>query len=335
MLEDGGPFGFQRLCPLHSIMIRRFLLSILGASLTALAFVAAAAPPLLSPSELEDRLAEPRTRVIDIREAKFFPSGHVPGAVNAPYAQWRGPASNPGELPDIGQLTELLQGLGLQPGSHAVIVSSGSDATDFGSAARVYWTLKVAGVQELSILDGGYRAWVADGQEIRYGPAKVERSAFRPQLDQRLIASRDEVAAAIEARKAALIDARPASFFRGENRHASAKVAGTLPGATNLPHDRWFKPGSSRFVSTQEARAIADSFKIEPGRDTLAFCNTGHWAATNWFAISEVLGQPNVKLYAGSMVDWTSAPKALPVEGPGRVGQLLVDLRIWTARTFN
>jgi thiosulfate/3-mercaptopyruvate sulfurtransferase len=67
----------------------------------------------------------------------------------------------------------------------------------------------------------------------------------------------------------------------------------------------------------------------------LSFCNTGHWAATNWFALSEVLGQPNVKLYAGSMVDWTNAPRALPVEGPGRVSQLLVDLRVWATKAFN
>ncbi|MBV9955924.1 MAG: hypothetical protein JOZ70_11825, partial [Pseudolabrys sp.] len=40
----------------------------------------------------------------------------------------------------------------------------------------------------------------------------------------------------------------------------------------------------------------------------LAYCNTGHWAATDWFVLHEVLGR-DVKLYSGSMVDWTSDPK--------------------------
>ncbi|MEC7558641.1 MAG: sulfurtransferase, partial [Pseudomonadota bacterium] len=35
-------------------------------------------------------------------------------------------------------------------------------------------------------------------------------------------------------------------------------------------------------------------------------CNTGHWAATNWFVLSEVLGRDDVKLYDGSMVEWTA-----------------------------
>jgi len=38
-----------------------------------------------------------------------------------------------------------------------VVVSSGKDVTDFGAAARVYWTLKVLGLKELSILNGGVR----------------------------------------------------------------------------------------------------------------------------------------------------------------------------------
>jgi thiosulfate/3-mercaptopyruvate sulfurtransferase len=311
-------------------------LSLLAALFVGLAvFSVEAAPPLLSPDELEPRLDDSRLRVVDIREAKFFPGGHVPGAINAPYAQWRGAASNPGELPDLQVLTELVQRLGLRADSHAVIVSNGSDASDFGSAARVYWTLKVLGIRELSILNGGYRAWVASGQEIRQGIANRERSDFRPQIDRSIVASRDEVAQAIEAQKAVLVDARPASFFRGESRHANARLAGTLPGASHLSHDRWFKPGTASFIPADEARSIAATLKLESGRDTLSFCNTGHWAATNWFALSEVLGQPNVKMYAGSMVDWTNAPRALPVEGPGRVSQLLVDLRVWATKAFN
>ena len=40
-----------------------------------------------------------------------------------------------------------------------VVVSSGADATDFGASARVYWTLKVLGLKELSVLNGGVKAW--------------------------------------------------------------------------------------------------------------------------------------------------------------------------------
>ena len=49
------------------------------------------------------------------------------------------------------------------PALIAAVVSSGADATDFGAAARVYWTLKVLGLKELSVLNGGVKAWAAAG----------------------------------------------------------------------------------------------------------------------------------------------------------------------------
>ncbi len=54
-----------------------------------------------------------------------------PNAVDAPYGQWRGPATNPGELPDHDKLVALLQSAGLERDTHAVVVSTGKDATDF------------------------------------------------------------------------------------------------------------------------------------------------------------------------------------------------------------
>ena len=41
----------------------------------------------------------------------------------------------------------------------------------------------------------------------------------------------------------------------------------------------------------------------------IAYCNTGHWAATDWFVLSAVLGRPDVRLYDGSMVEWTFNPR--------------------------
>ena len=296
---------------------------------------AMAAQPLLSPQELQARLADPQVRVIDIRDAKAYQAGHVPGAVNAPYGQWRGPASNPGELPALPKLTALVQSLGLTPSTHAVVVSSGADATDFGASARVYWTLKVLGLKELSVLNGGVKAWAQAGLAQNGDEVKVAASSYAPARDNSQVASREEMIQRVKAGDAVLIDARPANFFNGEVKAPAAKVAGTLPGAVNFQHDKWFAPGSSTFVPVSQARQIAASSPIDPAKQTVSFCNTGHWAATNWFAMSEVLGQKNVKLYAGSMADWTQDPNGLPVaNAPGRMGQLVQDAKAWADKTF-
>lgn len=310
----------------------------------ALAFVAAlaasasalAVPPLLSPAEVHALLGRPDVRLVDIRDKASYDDGHISGALWAPYASFRGPAANPGLLPPLPEITGRVQSLGLTSRTHAVIVSTGDDVTDFGAAARVYWTLKVAGLSELSILNGGMAAWTAAGLPQDKLPASAVASRYAPRIDQSLIATREQTLAAARGASAALVDARPAAFYAGETRHQAAKLPGTLKGAVNVEHASWFKPGSTAFVSADEAREIAAARSLDPARDTISFCNTGHWAATNWFAMSEVLGRKNVRLYAGSMVDATQASELPPMQNvPGRLGQLVIDWKLWLERTFD
>ncbi|GAB2704364.1 rhodanese-like domain-containing protein [Comamonas sediminis] len=295
-----------------------------------------AAQPLLSPAELasaQQGAAAPV--VIDIREPKLYAEGHIPGALNAPYSKWRGPATNPGELPDLPKLTALVQSLGLTPATHAVVVSTGADATDFGAMARVYWSLKVLGLKELSIVNGGMKTWVADGKPVSTEAPQVQASSYQPVLDESLIATRDQVRSHVDLSNAALVDSRPDAFYQGKTRAPAAKLSGTLPGAQQLDFNQWFVKGTAQFVDQATARQIAEKVSRKDGQDTVAFCNTGHWAATDWFGLSEMAGLPNVKLYAGSMVDWTQQPGAPAMENqPGRAESLAYDAKQWWQRKF-
>lgn len=309
--------------------MKKILVFALSLAAAGLSF---AAQPLLTPAELKPLLGNPSVRVIDIRDPKSYAGQHIPGAVNAPYGKWRGPATNPGELPELPKLTALVQSLGLTPATHAVVVSSGADSTDFGASARVYWTLKVLGLKELSILNGGVKGWAQAGLPQDNAAVTVAASTYAPQLDASLIASREQVAQKAANDSAVLVDARPADFFLGETRHQAAKLPGTLEGAVNVEHSRFFNGNSAVFVP-EKARQASSS--IDATKEAVAFCNTGHWAATGWFAMSEIAGHKNVKLYPGSMVDWTQDAKGLPMSNvPGRAKQLLIDARLWSERTF-
>ncbi|HAF55689.1 MAG TPA: sulfurtransferase, partial [Thauera sp.] len=133
-----------------------------GAQPAATATLTAPAP-LLQAADLKALLAQPGVRVLDIRADKDYAAGHIPGAVNTPYGKYRGPKENPGQLPSEAALTAVLQAAGVDRDTHVVVVHGGTDHTDFGAAARVYWTLKVGGLTRLSILDGGTQAWKTAG----------------------------------------------------------------------------------------------------------------------------------------------------------------------------
>jgi len=311
-------------------IVNRLLALLASLAFLLVAPLALAASPLVSPAELDALRGQAHVRVVDIRPADAYAAGHVPGAVSAPYGAWRGPAQNPGELPPLPRLTSLVQSLGLVPSTHVVVVSSGADSTDFGASARVYWTLRVLGLAELSILNGGMGAWKAAKLPLDTVATAVTPSAFTPTIDTRLVASRADVQAAIDHGSAKLVDARPPEYFAGATRHGAARQAGTLKGASSLPFSRWFDGDDATFVPSKAA-----AFAPAGEGPTISFCNTGHWAAINWFALSEVRGQKDVKLYPGSMVDWTQRPDPPPMDHvPNRAKQLWIDAKLWAERTF-
>jgi thiosulfate/3-mercaptopyruvate sulfurtransferase len=292
----------------------------------------AASEPLLTPVELAARLGQAQLRIIDIRDGKNdsgktpYEVGHIAGALSAPYSKWRGPKDNPGQLPSTEQLTPLVRSLGIDATTPVVVVYEGRDATDFGSAARVYWTLKAAGITQLAILNGGVRAWRAANLPLTTDVVPVPPSTYVVKLDQKLIATQDEVAQLTGKGDTVLLDGRPAAYFAGETRHTAAKAPGTLIGAKNVEHSVWFAKDSAALLPPADIQRIAREQGIESERPTASFCNTGHWAATNWFVLSEVLGHKDVSLYPESVVGWSQSD--LPMANvPNRLHQFWLQLK--------
>ncbi len=315
-------------------MLRRFFctLWLLAAALAG----AAHAAPLVSPAELQALLQQGPVRIVDVREPGAYALQHLPDAVSAPYfSRWRGPADNPGVVPPMATLTALVQELGLAPDTRTVLVYTGVDSTDFATAARAYWTLKSLGVRELSILHGGLIAWRAAGLPVSDRPATAPRSTWQPQFNPQWLATRDEVRRLIGQPGAVLVDSRPAPFYQGRIAQDAARARGTLPGAINLDSDLYFELGSAVLMDKASLGTEADAAHAEPGQQIVAFCNAGHWSATDWFVRTELLGQPNVKLYPGSVIDWSQAPQPLPMMNePGRLEKLRTMLLAWSHRNL-
>jgi len=285
--------------------------------------------PLITPAMLAARLDA--VRVLDIRD-DASDAAHIPGAVPAPYAWWRGPADDPGALLTLAQFTALLRRLGLTAHTPVVVVAAGGDPSDFGAPARVYWTLKWLGLRQLAILNGGMAAWHAAGLPLTRQPTAVTPSRFTPQLDDAILATRENVQAALHTPGTVLLDARPKAFYLGREKAAAATRPGTLPGAVDFDNLRWFPRGGGALPDPAVLQGIARDVPL-PATTTrvVSFCNTGHWAATNWFVLSEVLHRRGVALYPGSMVDWSRAGAPM-AHVPSRLQQLWWQLeQAWQA----
>src|SRR5262245_39791653 len=295
-------------------------MAIAPASASAEGGAANGAGPLVSAAWLKDRLGDPDLVVLDIRSAldgggaEAYQKAHIPGAVHSDYdkAGWRVTRGNiPLMLPTVPELEKLAGELGIDEDTEVVVVPAGVNVLDFGAAARVYWTLKVLGHGKVSILDGGFAAWTADpANPTESGRLAPSPRIFTATLDKSLLASIDDVEQASRSGNASLVDARPATFFTGKVKHDKALAYGHIPGARNVDSALLYDAKTNRLKSKDELATILATVPVGP---VTSYCNTGHWAATDWFVLSEILGRRDVRLFPGSMVQWT-ADERRPVE---------------------
>src|SRR5262245_18025956 len=295
----------------------RLLRPLAAAAVVSLALVvpvhAETVTPLLWSGWLKQRIGVVDGLVLFVRSAfdgssaETFARGHIPGAVHSDYDKggW-GVTRNgvPFMLPTIAELEKLIGETGIDEDTHVDVVPAGVHFTDFGSAARTYWTLKVAGVANVSILDGGYAAWAAEHNAAESRTVQPYPKILTPKRDKSLFVDAGEVEAIEHGGGATLVDARPATFFAGKEKAPAAQAYGHIPGAVNLDSATFYDAKTNRLKPKAELAALAAS--AVPVGPIVTYCNTGHWASTDWFVLSEILGRKDVKLYYGSMVDWTS-----------------------------
>lgn len=283
---------------------------VLAAGLAAAATASAQLSPVISTVELSEKLGQ--VTVLDIqRSGEDFASAHIPGSVHLPYGNFRGPKDNPGQLPELTELAKALGAKGLSKDDAIVVAHAGRTSTDFGAAARVYWTLKSVGFENLSVLNGGFAAYQSQGLELTDQATEVSPTTLALAFDDTWYASTDYIEAQINSGEPApLLDSRLESFFEGKRWHGAAKRPGILPGADNFAFTAFFDEGSALLKPAREVNQIVAANDLGTAK-TVSYCNTGHWAATNWFVLSEVAGVDEVKLYAESMVEWSNLDKPM------------------------
>ena len=297
---------------MRGTIIRQIRSAAIGLAAWAVAVSSSfAAEPLVSTDWLAERLQSENIVVLDLRTA-IAKSGrddylkhHIPGAIWSNYpGAWRTERDGvAGVVPSVEKLEAYLSELGVSEEKTVVLVPAGSGSTDFGVATRIYWTLKYLGHDEVSILDGGWKAWAAAGLPTETGDVVPEGDLFIAEISEDLLLTTAQVEDLVGG-QATLLDGRPNEQFLGKAKHPAAKRFGRIPGAVNLDQNIFYDGKNEWLLPLDRIRAAVPA-SFQPDTQIVSYCNTGHWAATNWFVLHELLDYRNVRLYDASMVGWT------------------------------
>jgi thiosulfate/3-mercaptopyruvate sulfurtransferase len=266
-------------------------------------------------------LDDPNVRFVEVDvDTAAYDEGHIPGAVAW---NWTSQLSD-GVRRDIvrrDELEQLLSESGIGPDT--TIVLYGDNNNWF--AAWAYWQLRLFGLENLKILNGGRKYWVAHGLQTStdtpsYEPTGIELPA--PDFSQR--AYREDVLAQIDA--GALVDVRSPAEFSGELLapaalpQEGAQRAGHVPGAANIPWATAVNDDGT-FKTADELRELYGSKGITADQDVIAYCRIGERSSHTWFVLHELLGFERVRNYDGSWTEYGSLvgvpiEKSVPVAVP-------------------
>jgi thiosulfate/3-mercaptopyruvate sulfurtransferase len=274
--------------------------------------------PLVTTDWLADHLES--VRVVDIRgyvkktdlgggrqKAEYlgasdeYDEAHVPGAV---YVDWTSDITDPddpvpAQVAPPDRFAGVMGSLGIGDGTHVVAY----DHAGGQFATRLWWVLTFYGHDAVSVLDGGWAKWIAEGRPATTEVPEPEPAVFTPEPRPGWRKDAEDLLT-IGGDNALILDARDDGQYTGAVARGQAR-AGHVPGAAHLHADSLFDPESGTFVSDEElARRLGEAGvpedKDEP---VVAYCNGGVAATVPLFALHR-LGYRRLAVYDGSWNEW-------------------------------
>jgi thiosulfate/3-mercaptopyruvate sulfurtransferase len=264
---------------------------------------------VVSTEWLAKHLGEPDLRVIDgtwhmphlKRDAHAeFVAAHIPGAVFFDIDRIADRATSlPHMLPPAEEFADAMGALGIATGDRVVVY----DARGVVSAARVWWTFRAFGHDRVSVLDGGLRAWKAEGRPTAGGTPSPTRRQFRAVLRQELVRDLEAMRRNVATRVEQVVDARSRGRFEGTEPEPRAGLrGGHIPGSLNLPYETLYRPDGT-LLPPDALRAAFIGAGVDLGKPITTTCGSGITASVLALAL-HVVGRPEVAVYDGSWTEW-------------------------------
>src|SRR5690606_31006614 len=173
--------------------------------------------PIIVNADQFAELAEKGAKIVDVRPQAAFEQGHIPGAVNLPWAKLnvseRDGIRNEFQPDDV--IEQIISEAGLENGDTLLIYDNNS------LPGRAFIALEYAGFKNIHVLDGGVAAF---NGELETGPVQIAASEFKltDKFDMRV--DKAYVESRMNAPDAVVIDGRGSDAF----------VDGHIPGAKSL-----------------------------------------------------------------------------------------------------
>ena len=235
---------------------------------------------------------------------------HIPGALFFDIDEIADTKSTlPHMLPPPEKFSSRMRAMGIGDGSRIVVY----DSRGLYSAARVWWTFRVMGVDDVSVLNGGLPKWKREGLPLESGaPPNRTTRHFTARRNLELVRDLSDMKALLKDKSAQIIDARAPERFAGKAPEPRAGLrSGHIPGSYNVPFGKLLNQDGT-LKSAPELQRLFEQAGVDLNKPVVTSCGSGITASVLALGLAE-LGHRRTSVYDGSWAEW-GADQSLPIE---------------------
>mgnify|MGYP000912416570 CR=1 FL=1 len=252
--------------------------------------------------------------LVDARPESLYAGGHIPGAVNASwtyFANINAPTGTVkwGTVWNTATMAKRIGALGID-GKKTVIVYD--DAGGWGQSGWTVWVLRMSGIKNAKILEGGFTAWKNYGGTVSKTVHKNKAVSFAiKSYREHYLVNTEWINNNIGKPGLVLLDVRTQAEFEGKIRPFQEKRAGHLPGAVHIEMQNFIKD-QYHFKEAEEIVELLRNHCITPDNEIVVYDTAGVRAAFVTMAL-RYAGFHKSQCYDEGFQAWAGNPQ-LPLE---------------------
>ena len=209
--------------------------------------------------------------------------------------------------PDAESFQQFMRSHGINNDSNIVLTHQGKTPGQVAGAARLYWHMKYYDFKNVALLDGGNTAWVSALEDLTDIVSAVVPGNYKVgKQHSEIVATMQQVQQKLNDSSTTLIDTRSLRQHIGIDKKDYVYAFGHIPGSRNLPY-KFLHPekGNAVYFSGDKITGIIQALNINLGNDLILYCNSAYECSSDWFVLHELLGHQKVRIYDGSLHQWT------------------------------
>ena len=255
----------------------------------------------ITPDELKNDFGREDVVLLDVSPKEVYKAGHIKNALHVTLSDFTD-MEKPWLLAPLEKRESTLKNLGIDSNSTVVIYSHNGENSLLRTSFLAFVLLE-GGFENVSILEGGYMAWVFEYEflvtsefafALHKGDVKLKKTDIIVDMDF-LKNTTSSVT---------LLDARSPMEYFGVEKSKDIQAIGHIPHAKSSHYkDKFLRDGLLR-DEKEIAQIYVQGHGLQPDDAIVVYADTIFAASMEWYILYKHLNFKNTKMYEKSFMEW-------------------------------